>query len=304
MIDSRLGGVSRYPMFYRVLLVAALLTGCSGEFAARPLPAPPPVLGVDRFYAQYHDAGGLPVLGSARVPPEAIRRAARLVRAMTAHRPEWRKALVMRGYRIAVMAESEGTTDLPEQRDWKKPARDDPRLTACERKHYDERIGSLTDAQYWNARARGTGGQLTSGAAEDLLGLPTSRYFGESIFVHEVSHAVLDAIRVQDRLLYQAVERAYAQALRDGRWRGEYASTNVNEYWAEGSQFWFESNLLAVVDGVRILNSDDLARYDPALFAALARAYGRRHRLPDDPFWRHAARVPPGPPPLATAESC
>ena len=290
--------------FARLVLIAALLAGCSAEQSSRPLPAPPGALRTDSFYAQYRDAGGLPVLGSARVPPEAIRRAAQLVQAMTAHRPELRAALVARGYRIAIMAESEGTTDLPEQRDWKKPARDDPRLTVCERKHYDERIGRLTDAQYWNARARGMGGPLTSGAAEDLLGLPSSRYYGESIFVHELSHAILEAIRTKDAPLYRDVEQAYAQAQASGRWQGEYAATNIDEYWAEGSQFWFESNRLAVVDGVRILNADDLERYDPALAAVLARAYGTQHRLRGDAFWRHPARVPPGPPPTSTAEIC
>ena len=94
--------------FAHLVLIAALLAGCSAEQSGRPLPAPPVTLRTDSFYAQYRDAGGLPVLGSARVPPEAIRRAAQLVRAMTAHRPELRAALVARGYRIAIMAESEG----------------------------------------------------------------------------------------------------------------------------------------------------------------------------------------------------
>lgn len=265
---------------------------------------PPPALRVDRFYAQYQDAGGVPVLGSKAVPPAAIRRAARLVLEMTRNHPEWRAMLAGRGYRVAIMAPSEGTTDLPEQREWKRPAIDDPRLTVCERKHYDERIGRLTDAQYWNWRARGMAGPLTSGAAEDLLGQRQSRYFGETIFVHEFSHDILEAIRASDAALYRAVEAAYAAALASGRWKGEYASTNIDEYWAEGSQFWFESNRLAVFDGVRILNAGDLERYDPPLAAVLRRAYGDRHHLAGDPFWRHKARVPPGPPPQNTAEVC
>ncbi|WP_198152583.1 hypothetical protein [Tsuneonella dongtanensis] len=57
-------------------------------------------------------------------------------------------------------------------------------------------------------------------------------------------------------------------------------------------------------DGRRILSREDLAEYDPALFSALGKAYGTRIRLAGDPFWRHPARVPPGPPPLNTAEVC
>jgi hypothetical protein len=202
------------------------------------------------------------------------------------------------------MGVKEGTVDLPEQRDWKKPTRDDPRLTICERKLYDVRIGRLTDAQYWNERARGMGGDLTSAATENLLGTPGTRYYGENIFVHEFSHGILAGIRTADPALYARVERAYAAAMARGMWKGEYAAVTVDEYWAEGTQTWFNSNRLAVVDGRRILNDADLAAYDVALFNVLSEVYGQNHHLAGDVFDMHPARVPPGPPPVSTAERC
>ena len=63
--------------------------------------------------------------------------------------------LAREGYRVAIIAETEALLDLPENAHWKKPAPDDPRLTRCEKKHYEERIGRLTDRAYWDARARG-----------------------------------------------------------------------------------------------------------------------------------------------------
>ena len=87
-------------------------------------------------------------------------------------------------------------------------------------------------------------------------------------------------------------------------WKDEYASTSLDEYWAEGSQFWFESNRLAVFGGRRILDREDLAAYDPALYAALGQAYGPVRALRSDPFRRSPARVPPGPIPENTAEQC
>jgi hypothetical protein len=266
--------------------------------------APPVSLGVDAFYAKYVDASGIPIVSSAQTPDAALLAARSIVEGMLEHRPDLRAALVARGYRVAIMAESEGTLDLPEQAHWTRPARDDPRLTRCERIHFDERIGRLTDRQYWDRRARGMAGPLTSGAAEDLLGLKSSRYYGETIFVHEFSHDVLAAARMADPALYASVERAYADALAKGLWKDEYASTSVDEYWAEGSEFWFDSNRLAVFGGRRILNHQDLAAYDPALYAVLARAYGPRHHLAGDPFWTSSARVPPGPIPENTAEQC
>lgn len=282
-----------------LLILAALSTG-----AATPVIAPPVVLAADPFYVKYVDAGGIPVLSSAKVPDRALLAARAIVEGMLAHRPDLARALVADHVRVAIMAADEGTVDLPEQRDWKKPAPDDPRLTFCERKHYDERIGRLSDRAYWNARARGMAGRLTSGAAEDLLGQRTSRYYGETIFLHEFAHDVLEAIQTAEPALYREVERAYADALKAGRWKREYTSTSVGEYWAEGSQFWFNSNRIAVFDGRQVLSDADLKAYDPALYAVLGKAYGSTHHIDADPFYLSDARIPPGPLPLNTAEVC
>lgn len=280
-------------------LLALLLVACA------PVTGRPPLgLALEPFYAKHIDAGGIPIVSSRHVPDAALVAARKIVTAMLAHRPDLRAVLVRKGYRVVIMAEGETTLDLPEQAHWTRPARDDPRLTRCERIHYDTRIGRLSDREYWDNRARGMSGPLTSGAAEDLLGLPSSRYFGETIFVHEFAHNVLAAAKIADPALYRQVEQAYARALEKGLWKDEYASTSVDEYWAEGTQFWFESNRLAVFDGRRILDHGDLAAYDPALYRALGKAYGARHRLAGDPFRRHPARVPPGPIPENTAEQC
>ena len=152
--------------------------------------------------------------------------------------------------------------------------------------------------------ARATGGQYMADGAEDVLGLPSSRYYGETIFVHEFAHQLLFAVQAVDPALYARVEAAYAAALAEGLWKDEYGSTTVQEYWAEGTQFWFESNRLQVFDGRRILNREDLAAYDPRLHSLLGQVYGDTRRLASDPFHRSPARVPPGPVPTNTAEVC
>lgn len=269
-----------------------------------PAPAPPPALDLDPFYARYLDAGGIPIVSSSWAPSEALVRARDVVNAMLEYRPDLRAQLVADGARVAVMAEDEGTLDLPEQRGWKKPARDDPRLSPCERKHYDARIGRLSDRDYWNARARGMGGTLTSVGAENLLAVPGTRYFGQNVLVHEFSHAILRAAQKRDPALFAEVERAYRDALAVGLWRGEYAAVSAEEYWAIGTQLWFDTGALVRVDGRSILSHADLAAYDPALFAALAKVHGARHHIEADAFHGHPARVPPGPVPVSTAEIC
>lgn len=284
------------------LAAATALAACAGKPA--PVGPPPAALKLDPFYVKSTDADGIPISSSAAVPDEALRVARRMMVAMLARRPDISRELVRAGQRVMIMGVDEQTLDVPEQRDWKKPTIDDPRLTRCERKLYDERIGRLTDREYWGKRARGMGGLLTSAATENLLAIPGTKYYGETILVHEFSHAILYAVEAIDPALYARVEAAYAAAKDQGLWTGEYGATTVQEYWAEGTQFWFNSNKLAVVDGTRILSDKDLARHDPALAAVLRAVYGERHRLPGDPFYKHPARVPPGPLPTSTAEMC
>ena len=272
--------------FGLALVLAACAPAAGGESRG---PGAPPA-GTDPFYAKYVRASGIPVIGSARVPDAAIDRAAEIVTAMLSRRPDLRAELVRQGVRVGVIAQDEAITDLPEHRHWKKPRRDDRRLTSCELKYFD-RIEAQSDRDYWNARSRGTGGRFTTVGAENLLAVPGSRYFGENILVHEFSHTVLDAIQVADPRLYAQVEAAYRAALKAGRWKGDYAAVTLTEYWAEGTQYWFNTNMLARLDEAEVLSDRDLRRYDPLLAAALAKAYGKRHRIAADPFYEHSARL-------------
>lgn len=256
------------------------------------------------FYAKQVTASGIPIRSSATVPDEALLVSRDMIRGMLAARPDFAEWLEQQDFRVAVMAEQEALLDLPEFASWTKPAEDDPRLTRCERLHYEERIGRLTDREYWDARVRGIGGPRTVAAAEDVLGLRSSRYYGETILVHEFAHSILYAIEAADPRLFAEIEAAYANARDEELWFNEYAMTTLHEYWAEGSQFWFNSNRMVVVNGRQILSHTDLRDYDPLLFDALAQVYPASHALQSDPFHLHPARVPEGPIPENTAEEC
>src|SRR3954452_3965963 len=110
----------------------------------------PSELKLDPFYKKHADAIGIPVVSSEKVPDAALLVARDIVIHMLSKRPDLREAMVGRKMRVIVMARSESTTDLPEQKDWKKPRPDDRRLTRDEREHYEERIGRLTDREYWD----------------------------------------------------------------------------------------------------------------------------------------------------------
>lgn len=250
------------------------------DYASAVIGAPPALLGLDPFYRRHADALGIPIVSSAKAPDAALLVARDIVVHMLARRPDVRAALVARGWRITVMAQGELTTDVPEHRDLKKPPREE--LTAQEQARY-ERIERLSDRQYWDRRARGLGGNPTSCAEENLLGYPGTRYYGENILVHEFAHAMHEGIAAADPGLFAEIARAYADAMKAGRWKGSYGATNAGEYWAEGVQFWFHSNFEYRDGDRRVLTPEDLLRYDPRLYELVDRVY-LGHRIPADVY--------------------
>jgi len=295
-----------WAMHRRVLCFIAILA--VSACAETPRPAPPPAssaaprsagvvgrppasLALDPFYAKAVDAGGIPVTASARVPDAALLNARGIVDGMLSRRPDIRRQLILMGERVGVLAADEMLTDLPEERDLKKPTLDDQRLTFCERQAW-LKIAAMSDRDYWNTRARGLGGLYTIGATENLLGYPGFAYYGENILVHEFAHAMLTAIEQADPKLYREVEAAYAHARQAELWKGSYSVVTLQEYWAEGVQFWFDSNLAyRRAPSLTILNHADLERYDPLLWQALAQVYAPSHHLSADVFWMNPVRI-------------
>ncbi len=255
------------------------------DYVAASVHPVPAEMSFDPFYRKYTDALGIPVLSSDKVPDMALVVARDIVNGMLAARPDLRAAMIARNWRVGVMAETEITGDIPEHANRKRPG-------APEGEPVNEE-----DRQYWARRARGLGGNPTTGAEENLLGYPGTRYFGEHILVHEFSHAIMGGgIRNADPSLHQEILAAYDSAMARGLYvnedgRKHYATTNANEYWAEGAQWWFHSNYGECFGGNRRLESpDDLKAYDPTLYELLSRVYNTHH-IPMDIY--HAKNIRP-----------
>lgn len=275
--------------------VCLWLLSATAQQQHRPLPvnsfsswlitSPPDSLRLDTFYAKYIDAWGIPVVASRNVSDDALLIGRDIINYMLLQRPDVRKALITRKARLSVIGKNEMQTDLPECRDWKKPTRDDRRLTPSERDNYDKPggIASMTDRQYWNQRARGMGGIQTSCAEENLLGIPGTRYYGENITVHEFSHNIMGALMQIDSSFRNAIRAAYASAKEKGLFKNQYAINTIDEYWAEGSQWWFWSNYEFYDKDTRIQTPDDLKSYDPQLYAILEKVYAGHH-IPADVY--------------------
>ena len=256
------------------------------SYAQHIIGKPAAQLGLDTFYKKHVDAYGIPIVSSSKVPDDALLIAKDIVNYMLFKRPDIRSTLIKQRARVLVMAETEMETDLPERSNWKKPTKDDRRLTPGERENYDKPggIASMSDREYWNKRARGMGGTVTSCAEENLLGYPNTRYYGENILVHEFSHNMMNAIRSCDTALYREILAAYEIAKKEGKYKGQYAINTSAEYWAEGTQWWFWSNYEFYDNEKRIQSPEDLKNYDPILFGLLERVYAGHHN-PGDVYY-------------------
>lgn len=254
------------------------------DYVAASVGPVPGSLGVSPFYKKYTDAMGIPVLASDKVPDAALLVARDIVNSMLAARPDIRKALIAREWRTGVIAEVEMTMDIPEYSKMKRPGapRDEPVTQA--------------DRDYHANRSRGLGGNPTTGAEENLLGYPGTRYWGEHIFVHEFAHAMMRGLGDVDAAMVAQIRAAYDQAMAAAKYvyadgRKHYAATNANEYWAEGVQWWFFSNYGECFAGnVKVETPEEFAAYDPTLNELIGRVY-TTHRIPMDVF--HGRRIRP-----------
>lgn len=238
-------------------LLAILLVGslCSGPLAAEHLPLPeslPRVTAIspevrekfklDPFYEKQTDYKGYLILSSKKVPDEALLEARYLISQMLAGRDDIVEALVKANCRFTVMAPDEMTTDVPEQR-------------------------NMTPKDYWDRRARGLGGKITSCGAENLLNLRGDRYRNENILIHEFSHCIHQrGLRSVDPTFDRRLRESYQKAIDQGLWADTYAAENPSEYWAEGVQIYFDCQ--APKGGVHndIDRREKLELYDPELF--------------------------------------
>jgi hypothetical protein len=249
------------------VLALALIRPSFAQPPQSPDTAPPPrpvvaavspaardKLKLDPFYKKYTDFDGLPILASEKVSDAGLAEARYLIRRMLAERPDVLKEMARRGVRFVVMAPTEMTTDVPEQRHLKN----DPK----------------TD---WDKRARGLGGKLTSCGEENLLNLKGDRYPRENILIHEFAHAVHRyGVGSLDRKFDVRLKETYRKAMDAGLWKDTYAATNHSEYWAEGVQSYFDCNA-PPRKGVHndVDTREKLAKYDSDLFELIDDAFGK-----------------------------
>ena len=206
------------------------------------------------FYQKYVDVGGLPVVGSTNVTDFALREAAWIVGRMLERRADVLQAMAANKTRLAVMAFTEYTTDIPEH-------------------------SGLKSRVFWDRRARGLGATPNAPAVscgeENLLCLPGDPYSTENICVHEFAHAIHEmGMSKVDPTFDQRLRDAHHSATNAGLWKGTYAYTNPHEYWAEGVQDWFDNNRENDSLHNHVNTRAELKDYDRGLAALCLEVFG------------------------------
>ena len=201
-------------------------------------------------------------MSSANVPDEALCVARDFITNMTEERPDLLERLAEKKVKLALIGKDEKTRDIPDYAD--------------------------LDPSY-DTRTRGLGATLArptvSGAEENGLCYASDVYKGESILVHEFSHAIFDiAIELYEPEMKTRLTAAYDAAIAAGKYADTYAATNIQEYWAEGVQDWFDTNItVSPPNGIHneIGTRAQLKTYDPELAKLVSEVFGDRS-------WRYA----------------
>jgi alpha-glucosidase len=235
------------------LSLAAMPAGAAAAEERAPIQVlDPPERG---FYAKVLDYEGIPIKSALEVSDEALYVARDRLTRMLRYLPQVRANLARAGAELHIIGKDQVTSDLPEHRHLKG-------------KPFD---GSLTVDQ----RTRGLGGLLTSCGEENLLELPGDRYRGRDICLHEFAHNVrAHGIGPE---LRRRIREQFQASLAKGRWRGAYAATNDDEFFAELTMWYFGTHGDLRMEGPKPENGPEgLRKYDPEAFALLDDFYSGR----------------------------
>jgi alpha-glucosidase len=212
---------------------------------------------LDPFYKKAVVLDGIAIVGSENVSDYAFLECAWIVDHMLAGQDRIKRALVDNKVRIGIIAATEYTMDIPE----------------------NQRPRMMARAAFHDRRSRGLGGmRLATCGEENLLSLRGDPYAPENITIHEFAHTIASNLRRVDRAWWNKLEELYRQAMDDGLWKDTYAATNVQEYWAEGTQSWFDCNTPRDDGRVHngVWNREKLQRHDPRLAEFLKETFGDR----------------------------
>ncbi len=247
----------------------------------QPLPTvatPPEDLGYDPYYTKFTWAREFPVVGRS-ASDAALLRANDTIRKMFAYRHDILKAMITEDLRLVVLGEQESLSDLPEAKPWRNLGEVDllsrtlgyspatPLIVVGE-----ENV--LADPR----TANGSGSHLIREFAKALYHLTAHRPVdpdwenrGREVQQYELRVQRLD-VRFDEQL-----QKTFALAMEQGKWKGTAARHDRVAYWAEGVLAYFDAQGqdAAPLDAKHpIRTREQLREYDSELFQLVEQTMG------------------------------
>jgi len=206
------------------------------------------------FFTRELICHGIPIEAPDVVTNEALFEAYHRISGELKNLPMAASNMAASGVEVHIIGQHQVTSDLPEFRDLKG-------------KPLPEYHGQTIDQ-----RTRGMGGRLTSCGEENLLKLSNDHYFGRDILVHEFAHAIR-----QYGVPLSVVERfneQYRRSLAKGLWKGAYAASNADEFFAELTMWYFGTHGDLHMTGPKPADGPEgLKHYDPEAYRLFDRFY-------------------------------
>ncbi|GMH39560.1 hypothetical protein BSKO_07458 [Bryopsis sp. KO-2023] len=203
---------------------------------------------------------GIDILAFSIVSEEAVMRTHYVLSRMLGDSPvEVVERMVYNGSKVAIIGKKQKTSDIPEH-------------------HFVTLAGDRSI----DHSTRGLGGTtinpLCSVGEENMLMEDDQSYPSENLLIHEMGHSVktLGLSYEQKQRLTESYYRAYHGGTYDN---SSYIMFDEEEYWAEGTQAWFEATIREdVTSGIN--TREKLKAHDPLLASLMVEAYG-------DGSWRY-----------------
>jgi hypothetical protein len=198
----------------------------------------------DDFFAKVLSFRGVLIKAPSVVVDDALYIAYDRMATETAHLPMVVTNLAAAGAELHLIGRDQVTTDLPEWRQDKHVPLDE--------------YNGLTRDQ----RTRGMGGLITSCGEENLLKLPTDRYRGRDICMHEFAHNI-EGVGIP-RTVRAMFDAQYQISKSKGLWLNSYAGSNPDEYFAELTMWYFGTHGDLNMTGPKPEDGPEgLKKYDP-----------------------------------------
>jgi hypothetical protein len=179
----------------------------------------------EKYYTQFISVLGIEIKAPPSVDPRALHKAEEIIYMMLVDiRPDIKERLVAKKAALAIIPRDKFVTSLPEF------------------SHLSGKI-DINGNPYDSFKIRGLGAKsqpVSATSEENLLNLSNDPFEAEDITVHEFAHAVMNLGFSSEDI--RKINDLYVNARADGKFRGTFAMSRVDEFWAELSQSYFSVN--------------------------------------------------------------